>query len=219
MSGGKRIRGQAGFTLVEVVIALAVFGLLMAALAGGLGFSLKASRAGARLTETTLAMARLDDLLHREIGRALRLRVDGRPHAPLAFAGRADGLRFPISSPSYPTEAGLYEVRFEIAALAGRETLLYTRLPYAEGPVADADDRARALLGDLAATIRFAYYDGKAWQDRWQDANALPRLVRLRISEPGSGALLWPDIVVRPEAEADAECPDPSKAAACAGGS
>jgi general secretion pathway protein J len=215
-----RLRHEAGFTLLELLVALAIFGFVMAALAGGLGFSLKASRAGERLTDDTLAIARLDGLLRHDLERALRQRTASAPHAPLSFAGRAESLEFTLAAPSYPTAAGYYQVSFAVLSSAGGETLGYSRRASGETPVpADADDRERALIERVAGRISFAYFDGKAWRDSWLDAEALPRLVRLRIADGRSGGLLWPDIIVRPAADADPECPDRSKAEACAGGS
>jgi general secretion pathway protein J len=214
-----RSRCQAGFTLLEVVVALAILGLVMTALAGGLGFSLKASRAGERMTDDTLAIARLDGLLRHDLERALRLRTASSPHAPLAFTGSTESLAFTVAAPSYPTAAGLYQVSFAVLSSAGGETLSYSRRAAAETPAPeDADERPRALIEGTAARISFAYFDGKAWRDRWLDAEALPRLVRLRLADGGSGGLLWPDIIVGPAAEADPECPDRSRAQACAGG-
>ena len=220
MSGAaSRSRRQAGFTLLEVVVALAIFGLVMAALAGGLGFSLKASRAGERRTDDTLAIARLDGLLRHDLERALRLRTASGSHAPLDFAGSSESLEFTVAAPSYPTAAGLYQVRFAVLSSAGGETLSYRRRAAADTPVpAGADERPRALIESSAARISFAYFDGQAWRATWLDAEALPRLVRLRIADGWSGRLIWPDIIVGPAAEADPECPDPSRAQACAGG-
>ena len=220
MSGAaSRSRREAGFTLIEVVIALAIFGLVMAALAGGLGFSLKASRAGERRTDDTLAIARLDGLLRHDLERALRLHTASGIRAPLDFAGSTTSLEFTVAAPSYPTAAGLYQVRFAVLASAEGETLSYRRRADAGTPApADADERPRALIGPAAAQISFAYFDGKAWRDSWRDARSLPRLVRLRIADGRQGGPLWPDIIVGPAAEADPECPDPSKAEACAGG-
>ena len=221
MSGAaSRSRCQAGFTLLEVVLALAVFGLVMAALAGGLSFSLKASRAGERLTDDTLAIARLDGLFRHELERALRLRTASGIRAPLDFAGHAESLEFTVAAPSYPTAAGLYQVRFAVHSSADGETLSYSRRASAGTPVpADADARPRTLIESTAARISFAYFDGHAWRATWLDAQTLPRLVRLRIADGWSGSRLWPDIIVGPAAEADPECPDPSQVKACAGGS
>jgi len=220
MSGGVgRSRCQAGFTLIEVVVALAIFGLVMAALAGGLGFSLKASRAGERRTDDMLAVARLDGLLRHDLERALRLHTASGIAAPLDFAGGTKSLQFTVAAPSYPTAAGLYQVRFAVLASAEGEMLSYRRRAAAGTPVpADADERPRALI-EGAVRMSFAYFDGNAWRGSWRDAKSLPRLVRLRIANGTSGGPLWPDIIVGPAAEADPECPDKSRAQACAGGS
>jgi hypothetical protein len=201
------------------VVALAIFGLVMAALAGGLGFSLKASRAGERRTDDTLAIARLDGLLRHDLERALRLRTAGGSHAPLDFAGSSESLEFTVAAPSYPTAAGLYQVRFAVLSSADGETLSYRRRAAAGTAVsADADNRPRTLIEGAAAQISFAYFDGKAWRGSWRDAETLPRLVRLRLADGSTGGLIWPDIIVGPAAEADPECPDRSKAEACARG-
>ena len=211
-------RRQAGFTLLEVVVALVIFGLIAAALAAGLGFSLKASRAGERATDDTLAMARLDGLLRHDLERALWLHAGGELRAPLTFAGQAGSLEFTLAAPSYPTAAGLYRVSFKVLPESGGETLSYRRRAFAATPVPpDADERPRQLVTGLAVRISFAYFDGKAWRDSWLEAKTLPRLVRLRIADGSSGRLLWPDIIVGPAAEADPECPDRSRVQSCAG--
>jgi hypothetical protein len=198
-----------------------LLGLLMIALTAGLGISIRSSAIAQSTSDTTIALARTDDLLRRQIEHALRFHSVAGSAVSETFQGDPDRLRFMVAAPSYPTQAGLYWVTFEVEPRPGGEMLRYRRALY-DGDDANAEDTAvsgEAVLLDLPAKFSFAYFDGRSWFDTWHGHEVLPLLVRLRITQEGAQSLLWPEIAARPSIEADPFCPDPSKAAICAGGS
>jgi len=175
---------QRGFTLVEVLIALALFGLMIAMVFGVLSV-------GARSWEAAEPRAAaLDDRL--ALGRFLRHQLaaalawpdgDGPP-----LTGSEERLRF-IAFP--PLVIGLRgPQRFEIYQERDRLEVEVSPLD-GEVPEGEAEMRRLTLLTGVKQ-VRFRYFDGEDWTDHW-DEKRLPRLVEVRLDSDGPP---WPPWVV-----------------------
>lgn len=44
------------------------------------------------------------------------------------------------------------------------------------------------------------------WRDDWREQSVMPSLVRVRIAFPDSDRRRWPDLVIHPRADIDANC-------------
>jgi general secretion pathway protein J len=45
-----------------------------------------------------------------------------------------------------------------------------------------------------------------AWTDTWYEESVLPSLVRIRLAFPAGDRRRWPDLIVHPQADVDADC-------------
>ncbi len=183
----------AGFTLLEILIALAVFGFLLVGLGQTVKFGLTAWQQDARLSEGKTDLEAVD--------RSLRLVVenllpgDDSGEAPINGAATAltgvSRMRVPGSGlQAVPIEAGL--------AVSGRRLVLRWR-PYhhaaALRPVADAME---TTLIDGVAQFSISYWRPPGtWVSQWHEPD-LPMLIRFHLTPARSGAPRWPDIVVAP---------------------
>ncbi len=185
---------QRGFTLLELLVALAVLGLLMAGLVQGL-------RLGVSIwTTQTKRLAAGGDLdsTDRTL-RTLIARMDpgGLSGRPPTFKGTARSLVFTTTLPD--AAAGL-AVRNSDVALAVDEAhqleLLF--LPHYRNPTEAAPAPGRVVLLHDVERLEMAYWQDseKGWQSEWRGVT-LPKLVRIRIVFRDS-VRHSPDIVVTP---------------------
>lgn len=176
---------QAGFTLVEMLVALLIFGMIAAAGVAMLSFSVRAQGAtGAKLDEVA-ALNRTLSILSADLAQAVvRPTRDERGVVRPAFTGEAGGTADPMlrvvrggwSNLDAAARSGLQKVAYRVAN-GVLERIAYPQLDGA-GPLAPA-----ALLTGVAdARLRYRYRG--AWSDRWDGAAGapLPDAVELRIA-------------------------------------
>lgn len=188
---------QAGFTLLEVLVALAVLGFLVLGLAQGVRFGLGAWNSQARL------LARFGDLDVAD--RALR-----RVVAQLVPTDdvRLPGLRGTAAGFEAVTElpAAALPTRQAAVALgvdrAGRLVLRWTPYLHARRlSPPPAPEESELLRG--VERVEIAYWSaaaGGGWLPAWTRAE-LPDLVRFRLVFARGDGRRWPDIVAAPMRE------------------
>lgn len=195
----------AGFTLIEVLIAIAILAFLTLALSRGLAFgvvSLERIEASAKeLKEQRLAYGLVRELLSRA------LPLPSRPPAQpvVAFTGNEASLAFaaPGSTPS--GLEGVYLVNLRLVGTDAERSLVVERcLASGEGAAVRCvghSERIATLHG--VAALHASYYgalgpfEAPAWRNDWAKATALPRLVRFNLERAGGRAAL-PELVVVP---------------------
>lgn len=203
--------GQQGFTLLELLVAITLLGLLMAALLGGL-------RLGARVWET--GEARLDanarvqvvqEFLRQRLAEALPLEVvmlaeDGR--LGFAFRGTSEEVRFAGALPEQ-LGAGVYLMQLTLAAGGddGERRDLVLRWqpldPADERPEDPAEPEERVLLAGVEA-LELAYFgaldprEAPAWWPEWTQQDAFPGLLRVQLRFPPDDLRRWPELIVHP---------------------
>ncbi len=186
-------RISAGFTLLEMLVALAVLGFLVAGLSQTVRFGVAAWRQDVRIADRKTDLEAVDRTLRRIIGSL----APGEEGAGAPIDGTADHLtgltqlQVPGSGPT--------PVRIEAAlALSGKRLVLrwrphhHAQLLGTPSPVQETE-----LVGGVAQ-LHIAYWQPSgAWVSTWHDPN-LPLLIRFRVTFAGNGAPRWPDIVVAP---------------------
>jgi general secretion pathway protein J len=186
-----------GFTLLELLAVLAVFGMLLLALGQGMQFGLQAWRIQARAMTWPDDAEALDRALRRLVGGALAPdEVEGRgpligEPAVLDVVTRLSG---PAGGPPAPTGA-----RLEVD---GAHRLVLRLLPRPHVRWQMPPRPAVVVLAERIERIEFAYWKaapggGGAWQRAWPGPD-MPALVRMRLVFPPGDARRWPDIVAGP---------------------
>jgi general secretion pathway protein J len=179
---------QRGFTLLEVLVALFIGGLVLTGLFSALRTVLRAS--------STLdhARERVSDLDGAD--RVLRDLVT-RANPVAAMRGTTSTLAFVTELPTAPgLVGGLAEVALGVDA--GHHFVARWK----QYDPADGQSRfphGETVLLDDVAGIVWAFWDsdGAAWVDRW-DRPVGPDLIRLRLTFPRNDPRHWPDIVIAP---------------------
>jgi general secretion pathway protein J len=185
------MRRQDGFTLLEMLVALVVFGLLMAGLGQTVQYGLTAWRAERRDAAGPAAVAVVDGSLRQLIEQA----------APLPFTGAPSQFAF---TTTLPEGSGLGDRLADVALLVDRDNRLVLRWrTHLDGtplntPPPPQEDVLLTGVTSLHCSYLGAQGQGApAWM---MNIHGVPLLVRIRI-DFASGSP-WPDLVAAPAAAA-----------------
>jgi prepilin-type N-terminal cleavage/methylation domain-containing protein len=186
---------QSGFTLLEILVALAVLGLLMASLVQGLRAGISAwttqSERLARNADVDAADRTLRGLL-------ARLDPGGVSGRPSLFKGTEHSLTF-TTSVSDPAGAILSQVVDVLLAVDESHRLQMVLLPHYRDLAAVPAAPGHVLLLRDVDRLELGYWqDAKTgWQTEWRGVT-VPKLIRIRaVSTPRTGRTM-PDIIVAP---------------------
>ncbi|OYV32255.1 MAG: hypothetical protein B7Z80_27495 [Rhodospirillales bacterium 20-64-7] len=187
----KSRRGEAGFTLLEMLVALVVFGLVMAGIAQAFRFGFAAIAAGSGAIRAPQDMAAADLALRRMIEQAQPGSMTGGP-ASLAFTTRL------------PEGADMIGGLQDVALQLGPGGVLRLRdAPHPAGlPLGPAAPPQTDILATGLTGLGFSYLQpepgaGPQWSPRWSGAG-LPLLVRMHLTLRGRA---WPDLIAAPSAQ------------------
>lgn len=189
MIAARAERREAGFTLVEVMVSLMIFGMLAAAGVAILSFSVRAQGATATKLDDLSALNRTIALLSGDLAQARpRATRDGAGNAMPAFTGESGGgslVRFVRSGWSNIDGAprpSTQKVEYRLAD----GTLERVAYPMLDGAAPLA---AVPLLTKVKAVTARYRYKG-AWSDRWDGANGVPLPDALELAvERGDGTV------------------------------
>lgn len=182
------MRRMGGFTLVELLIALALTGLVALLLLSATQFATLGLGRVSDQAERLAARRNIEALLRREIAAAAPL----APNAP-ALVGAAQRVRFITLAED--GGAGLYRVELGLQNEGGSQALVLTRIMLGAPGAAQ-----RTVLAPRLRDFRIAYFGalgGAAprWQDAWDGSRVPPSLVRIAL-DTGDG-LARPPLIVR----------------------
>ncbi|MGX7703358.1 prepilin-type N-terminal cleavage/methylation domain-containing protein [Methylobacterium sp. Gmos1] len=200
MSGAVAAR-QAGFTLVETLVCLALAGLIGVLLLNAVRIAGGASAAAARAAGAEEVQS-VRDHLRRTLGSLAQRRPDGRPDGRRpTLRGGPDGLvaaLAPDQTLERPTEIAL--TLAQVPTGGGAFDLLESRSE-AEAPPGQAAASHEAILGRIAG-LALRYYgapaDGAAplWLPAWSRPDRPPLLVEIQVAFPPADSRRWPPLLI-----------------------
>lgn len=198
---------SAGYTLVELLVALTLLGFIAVFLSGTFRFGARAWDASEQAIDRIGQVDAVQNLLRRELSQAILLsfvRAAAEPEA--VFAGTVDQVRFAAPLSIHREDAGLYVIELGVNDAASQGDLMLRWQVFR--PDRSAGDPPTAdpvvLLRDVSG-IRFAYFGRLGeeidadWHTEWRDVAALPDLIRVDVEFPDSDSRHWPSFVVAPK--------------------
>jgi general secretion pathway protein J len=193
--GNARQAGDAGFTLLEVLVTLVVFGILLAVLAQGLHVGLRGWTVAHGIGAGTTILETTDLALRGLLERA-------SPADPLtydrAFIGTPSGMTFTTTMPERPGETVPLEADVSVVS-DGQRLVLHWR-PHHARWIEPPPPPAAEFPVDGVIGLQLAYFqparDGRGgrWLTAWKSPD-LPRLVRIHFVLAPDDRRHWPDIV------------------------
>jgi general secretion pathway protein J len=188
-----RPHSAAGFTLLEILVALAVFGCVMIGLSQGVQFGLHARSMQSRTVDARSGLETTDRVL-----RAVVEQMDpGTTDRPATVSGTEHTLGFitTLAGGGQPVDAALGVDAAHRLVLRWAPRLHAVRI----GPPPALSESE--LLGDVDH-IEFAYWEppddhGGRWVQNWHGTR-LPGLIRMRIVFGRGDRRQWPEIILTP---------------------
>jgi general secretion pathway protein J len=207
------MRAQRGFTLIEIVVAMAILAVMMALLYSGLSFALRAwdagDAAGRRIADRRIG----ENYLRRELSELFPMRWKDPMTLKFAFDGERQSLRFVSARPPGGTLGGLSLVGLQVEPSANRAQNLVMRRAMPDDAAKDFGplDQAQpmVLLQDIS-DVSFAYFGSEndftdpKWTDTWTFPARIPEMIRVSMRS-GDGTAL-PDLTVRTALAEEAGC-------------
>lgn len=208
-------RAHHGFTLLELMIALTLLGLLSAVLFGSLRLAGRSTDSGEAKAEAAASMRLAQDFLRTNLEAQHPLRMRKIDEWPLLFRGGRNELRYASDLPPRVAGGGIWFYRLAVKNDDARSPLTLERVVpdlAADAPpeFANAD---RSVLADGIAELTLGYFgrdpDAAAsvaptWRDHWDDPQRLPLMIRVDVT-PKQGSP-WPTLYVTPREAPEAGC-------------
>ncbi|MEQ1867259.1 MAG: prepilin-type N-terminal cleavage/methylation domain-containing protein [Alphaproteobacteria bacterium] len=195
-----------GYSLLELVISLALLGFIAVAMNGGVRFGARAWEASEEKVEAAERMQGAQNLLRTLLQRAMPRELDPAFAVDLdLFRGTAGTLSFTASAPSAFGAEGLTRFDLRVEGGPGGQQLLLAW----KGANTPAQPNTQTLVaGADAIAIAYAARDGASfrWTDNWSDQSGAPQLVMIRATFPPGSGRRWPPLIVRTRITQDPLC-------------
>lgn len=201
MSTGQANKSQTAFTLIEIMLAVAILGIMALAIYRFVESSLVALRVSSEVTTSDAAYDGLRDLLSEQwqrlptgvgalSGDAVKINDLSRDEITWT-CGAGSGLLTRYANADYVVSMRL---RAE-PKNSKRLDLGFIRRPALDQAATDVHESWIPLLQNVDS-LEIRYFDPRlnVWQDRWTDNVALPRLVRVSVMPNGS-TVPWQAII------------------------
>lgn len=194
----RRPSSTAGFTLLEMVLALVIFGMIAAIVYSAFYFGHRAVVSGERAADDNQRMRLAEEMLGRQLRSAVYYFAKHDEEEVAFFLGASDGMTFVTSAPQSRGGTGLAVVTYRLVdgRLVVEERTSFTPDDLYSPP---SDARVeRAVLLEGFSSCRFEYLPREemdlGWADKWdaRDEDTLPAAVRVTIDGlPFFGGKPW----------------------------
>lgn len=204
----RRAEHHRGFTLIEMLVALALMGLIAVILITSLQIGGHTWQRVMRAASSTEEIAQAQETLRLRLSSLYpddRAAVDRNRPAFLSSNGAS--LEFSGAAPD-STADGILRYRIAVSASSGAlEVRSWTDQDHLEA--LSNDSKPEALLSHVASmAVQFwqkADETPGRWVDRW-DSKQVPRLIRIDVAFGADDKRRWPPLYIEPRVNTSASC-------------
>ncbi|HSS65381.1 MAG TPA: type II secretion system protein GspJ [Gammaproteobacteria bacterium] len=200
----RKVSATRGFTLLELLLGMAVLALMAGIVLGGIRLGVKSWDAAAERSAAVEEMRVVHALLRRQLSSALPLATSRAGGWNLVFEGDPQSLRFVSELPGYVSGGGIHFVTLALAKGAEGDDLVLRWRPL---HALDADEPPdEAVLARNVEKLRLRYFGARTrnalseWLESWRDSRTLPRLIEISLEQGGGES--WPELVVALDVDA-----------------
>ncbi|MFQ6672535.1 MAG: type II secretion system protein J [Candidatus Tectimicrobiota bacterium] len=199
------LRSQRGLTLLELIIAMTILGLIFVILGAALRISYNAIERGEKHMERIHRARVITELIAQELRSTYRFTPFGAAKKVITFKGEPDRFSFVTTAPLRTRglrHSGLKEVTLTVEADAttGRRGLVLREDIIPHGTLFEEDKGFRMMLDPTVAALRCRYFGTPGaktkpprparWEERWESdrpPKAVEVLLEFQPPEDGNG--------------------------------
>lgn len=197
------MKGNRGFTLVELLLALTLMSMLLALAYGGLRASTRAADKGQSILEDSSRIRMAHQFVRKQVNQMAPLGfMEGdTPDQRVVFEGDAQRIRFVASMPGYLGFGGPQVQELEIVAGDNGKSLVLSHALLQNFEEADLYERDPIILMDKIQSAEFSFLGldetgaVSAWASQWETTGILPRAVSLELEFTEDVYIQWPLLV------------------------
>ena len=199
-------RRSSGFTLLEVLVAITLLGLIAALLSGGLRFGTRVWHRGEDQLQALAAIQSAHGLMRRQLIQAVPIIAPDDPEGFIMFDGMPTYVRFVATAPADVMVGGDYDITLGLSydeKRAQHLVMSWRLLDESRDELAEHKTEQVLLVRDVAE-VSFAFFGAEdegetpEWHEMWVERTTLPRLIRIMVYFHDEDPRLWPALVVAP---------------------
>ncbi len=194
---------QGGFTLIEVLLAIALVSIIMAMAYGGFRASVRATSSGEAVIEETNRLRVVQQFVRRQLMQSRALIIEQFDDGEIVrFQGDGEHVRFVSPMPGYLSYGGPYVQELSLESGSdGLELVYYYAMlnGYESGMLREVTDGRVLMEGLSGGEFIFLDYDRETgetfWIDVWEEPERLPLAVGVLLDMESERGLAWPDLI------------------------
>lgn len=201
-----KLSATRGFTLIEVMLAILLLAVLLAAAFGGIRSAVKGMHIGENLMDRTNRLRVAQEFIRHQISRVLPLPF-GQERGTgenLMFEGKHDLMRFVAPMPGYLSNGGAYVQTLELTNTRSGKQLLFNHwmLNGFDRDKLRKGDSEPVILMDQVESGKFEYRklddqgELEDWSDDWDKPSITPVMIRITLKMRKEALVGWPDMEI-----------------------
>ena len=191
-------RGQVGFTLIEMLLAVALLAMVLALAYGGLRTSIRAAARGEVVIENTSHMRIVHQFMRRQLSQMLPLPYISDEDEQVMFEAGPGFIQYVAPMPGYLGLGGPHVQRFELVSGPDGDDLIFQHGLLREFAEYGFGERDPVLLIEGIDSASFSYLfreaqeDQPEWLSSWEQPGVLPLAVEIDLVMTDELQADWP---------------------------
>jgi len=212
-----RLPPSRGFTLIEVLVAVTLLGLIMVLAYQGLRTGAHSAAQGEATIERVNRLRLAQEFVRAQLSRAQPMPFDQDDTlGQVVFEGGPESLQFAGPMPGYLSSGGPYIQSLVLDRGEDGLDLVFAHRVLQYGPDADRprnendEPKPVTLLGGIDEA-KFSYLeppetqDGEPeWVNEWRELDRLPLMIRVELTMREDARIRWPTLLVSPKVDSAA---------------